>query len=147
MKPSMDNDLIKEYGTFWARNHENMEAYTSRLRKKHAGGIYVLYNGSAPVYIGKGHIRSRVTKRHRSGSKSAYWDHFSWFVVNDENIEHELEALLLKTLPFYLRCLNLQEARFDHDKRKKCRERKAETSLKRPKSVAAFCRSRMKKAR
>ena len=144
MAKKMAKDLIQEYGTLWARNPENMRRYTSLLEKKHAGGIYVLYNGSTPVYVGKGHIRRRVTKRDHGGSKSKYWDHFSWFVVNDKSFEHELEALLLKVLPFYLRCLNLQAAKFLRDSHKKHREKKgnSKVALARPKSLAAFYRTR-----
>jgi len=98
--------LIEQYGTFWERNSKNMTKYGELVRSK-AGGIYVLYSGSAPVYVGTGRIKSRVSRRTRKGSsKSRYWDHFSWFLINDLKIEREMEAFLLKVLPFYLRCLN-----------------------------------------
>jgi len=104
--------LIEEYGTFWTKNPQNMKKYRTLVRSKNSG-VYVLYNGSAPVYVGRGQIKRRVSKRNREGSsKSRYWDHFSWFLVDNEDIERELEALLLKILPFYLRCLNRQKAQF-----------------------------------
>lgn len=129
--------LIKEYGTFWARNPENIREYKSLVRGR-ASGVYVLYSSSAPVYVGKGRIKSRVTKRDRGGSKSPYWDHFSWFLVDNSNIEHELEALLLKALPFYLRGLNKQTAHFlDATKRK---DHHPHACLKLPKSLSALNR-------
>jgi hypothetical protein len=127
--------LVRKYGTFWARNKDNMKEYRSFVRSKESG-IYILYSGSAPVYIGKGHIKSRVTKRDRGGSKSPYWDHFSWFVVDSKEVEHELEALLLKALPFYLRSLNRQTAHFiKHGT--KAKERNPQTHLELPKSLRA----------
>jgi len=130
-------DLIKEYGSFWARNPENIREYRELVRSK-ASGVYVLYSGSAPVYVGKGHVKTRVTKRDRGGSKSPYWDHFSWFLVDNSNIEHELEALLLKVLPFYLRSLNKQTAHFRGAKKRE--DHHPQTCLKLPKSLSALNR-------
>lgn len=129
--------LIKEYGTFWARNRENIAKYRSCVRSK-ASGIYVLYSGSAPVYVGKGHIKGRVTKRNRGGAKSRYWDHFSWFLVDNSDVEHDLEALLLNVLPFYLRSLNKQTAKFRDDRKRKGLNNEAELRL--PKSLSAVFR-------
>jgi hypothetical protein len=127
--------LIKEYGTFWARNKENLAEYKSLVRSR-GSGIYVLYSGSAPVYVGKGRIKSRVAKRDRGGSKSPYWDHFSWFLVDNSDVEHELEALLLKALPFYLRSLNKQTAHFLGAAKRK--DHHPLTCLRLPKSLAAL---------
>jgi hypothetical protein len=48
----------------------------------------------------------------KSKSKHEFWDHFSWFEILDENMQREIEALLLASLPFYLRVLNKQSAKF-----------------------------------
>ena len=47
--------IVRQYGTMWARNKENI-ASIPRGRK----GVYVLFDGSMPMYAGKGNIRSRI---------------------------------------------------------------------------------------
>jgi len=129
---------IKKCGTLWARNKNNLEHLLKTVRSG-STGVYVLFNGSAPVYVGKGHIRSRITSHARS-TKRAFWDHFSWFVVNNKKREHDLEALLIVTLPFYLRIFTRQDAKFLGCKRLK--EADPTASLRMPKSIARFHRPR-----
>jgi hypothetical protein len=100
--------LVRRYGTRWARNADNL----ARLRQEpHLSGVYVLYDGSTPVYIGRGRIASRIRQAHRSTRRGQSWDHFSWYGLT-KGFEAEVEALLLTMLPFYLRSLNQQRARF-----------------------------------
>ena len=100
--------LVSRYGTRWARNKENL----ARLRQeRNLSGVYVLYEGSTPVYIGRGKIASRIKQALRSKRRGQSWDHFSWYGVA-KGLEAEVEALLLTMLPYYLRSLNQQRARF-----------------------------------
>src|SRR5208282_6761588 len=110
--------IIVRYGTRWARNPKNIAA----LKVSDAGdprGVYVLSDGSMPVYVGRGRIWKRV-RRHTRGRKGRYWDHFSWFAVKGKSQAAEIEALLLRMLPFFLRSLNRQRTNFM--KAKKCKE-------------------------
>ena len=100
--------LVRKYGTRWARNKKNL----ARLRQERdLSGVYVLYDGSTPVYIGRGKIASRIRQAQRSKRRGQFWDHFSWYSIA-KRLEAEVEALLLTMLPFYLRSLNKQRARF-----------------------------------
>src|ERR1700679_3605219 len=117
--------LVKEYGSLWARNKENIRFFKEHLPSG-STGVYVLFNGSTPVYVGKGHIRGRITS-HNKSAKREFWDHFSWFLIKKSDTEHELEALLITTLPFYLRIFTRQDARFLAHKR--CKEKNSYTQL------------------
>jgi hypothetical protein len=107
--------LIRKFGEMWARNPENLVD----LKKFHDDphGVYVLYYGSMPVYVGRGCIRRRVRRHGQSASKRGYWDHFSWYEVNSAAKQKEIETLLLRMLPFYLRSLTKQEGRFERKNR------------------------------
>jgi hypothetical protein len=99
-------NLVSKYGPFWARNNKNL----GRLRKEAAdsSGVYLLYLGWFPVYIGSGKLYPRIEKHQRSHSKT--WDRFTWFALVDPRRSGELEAILLRSLPFYLRLNNKQGA-------------------------------------
>src|SRR5207247_8158385 len=101
--------LVGSYGSLWARNKENIR----RLREiGKLYGVYVLCDGSMPVYIGRGKISSRVRRHQRSKSRGQFWDHFSWYAIPNRRFEADVEALLLRMLPFFLRSLNKQRTRF-----------------------------------
>jgi len=102
--------LIKQYGLHWPRNQENLEEIEDLAG--HRSGIYVLYHGAMPVYIGRGAISARLLSHAKEGSKKEqFWDRFSWFVIGNAKRERELESLLLEALPFYVRSLNKQTAK------------------------------------
>ena len=99
--------LIKQFGLHWPRNPENLEEIEDLAG--HKSGIYVLYHGAMPVYIGRGALRARLLSHAKEGSKKEqFWDRFSWFVIGSAKRERELESLLLEALPFYVRSLNKQ---------------------------------------
>lgn len=101
--------LVYRFGEMWARNAENIE----RIPPKQDGkGLYILYDGSMPVYVGKGNIKSRIIKAVRSRSRGQSWDHFSWYVLNEPKMIHDTEALILRMLPPYLRSLTRQKGKF-----------------------------------
>jgi hypothetical protein len=88
----------------WARNPENINA----VKGCRDGGIglYILYNGSTPVYVGKGNIQIRLKKAQRSKRRGKSWDHFSWYLIEDKGLTHDVEILLIRTLKPFLRLLN-----------------------------------------
>jgi len=99
--------LVSEYGLAWPRNRGNLNRIKEVIGKK--TGVYVLTHGAMLMYIGKGQIARRVNGHARPGaSKSKYWDYFSWFVLGNSRFESELEVVLLRSLPFYVRSLNRQ---------------------------------------
>ena len=116
--------LISKFGEMWARNTDNIEAIPGS--KEGGQGVYVLYDGSMPVYVGKGNIRQRVRRARQSERRGQLWDHFSWYVLHDPALMDELEALLLRMLPFQLRVLNRQLAKFPDAEKLKEQENQAE---------------------
>lgn len=104
--------LVKKYGLLWARNKQNFRM----LRKEKLSGIYVLCDGSMPVYIGRGRFYKRMARHIRSEKRAQFWDHFSWFAMAHPKFEADIEALLLMMLPFYLRSLNRLRNNFSNAK-------------------------------
>src|SRR5579864_9366505 len=102
--------LISIRGEFWSRNKENFLGIKRDYQNPY--GIYALYNGLMPVYFGHGRIASRLRMHDKSGSRSGYWDHFSWYKVERKGILRDLEILLLRMLPVYLHMLNRQRGSF-----------------------------------
>lgn len=101
--------LILHRGEMWPRYIANIDAV---LGSKEGGqGIYILFDGSTPVYVGRGNIRRRIRQASKSKRRGQCWDHFSWYVVPDKHHEQELEALVLRMLPPHLRMLNRQRGK------------------------------------
>lgn len=113
--------LIKTYGKLWARNLRNIEAIPNEPK-----GVYVLYDGTMPMYVGKGDIRTRIKSHEKSRRLSQMWDHFSWYIPYDHRDLHDIEALLLRTLPFYLRVLTRESAKFQNAQKVQQIERQAD---------------------
>jgi hypothetical protein len=102
--------LVRKFGEMWARNLENINRIPGT--KQGGKGVYILYDGSMPVYVGKGNIRSRVRGARRSKIRGQFWDHFSWYVLDDLKLIHDTEVLFLRMLPSYLRSLTKQKGKF-----------------------------------
>jgi hypothetical protein len=122
-------ELIKQFGELWARNTENIEDVPGSS----AGGqgVYILYDGSTPVYVGKGNIRQRLRKADKSGRRGNSWNHFSWYIIKDKELIHDTEVLLIRILPLYLRYLTRQRGHF-----KGVKSTDQKTSNKIPKYIA-----------
>jgi len=107
--------VVTQYGTMWARNKENI----NRIPKSGQGGrgVYILFDGSMPVYVGKGDIRQRIIEAKRSKRRGQLWDRFSWYVLSDPKMMHDIEVLILRMFPRYLRALTRQEGNFEDAKR------------------------------
>jgi hypothetical protein len=102
------SEIVTRYGTMWARNVENIR----RVRKLHANGVYILFDGSMPMYVGKGRIGSRVKSAAKSDRRGQMWDHFSWYEIRKPELVHDIEVLMLRMLPPNLRPLTRQEGHF-----------------------------------
>ena len=104
--------IVRQYGTMWARNKENIESIP-RGKK----GVYILFDGSMPMYPGKGNIRSRIKGSCRHRRRKHLWDHFSWYTIKNPAMMHDIEALMLRILPPNLRSLTRQSGNFKNAKR------------------------------
>lgn len=102
--------LVSSYGEMWARNAGNIKRLPEIKRR--VRGVYVLYDGSMPVYVGKGDIKRRIRKHRDSKTKGQFWDHFSWYVLSDPTMMHDIEVLILRMLPPYLRSQTKQKGKF-----------------------------------
>jgi hypothetical protein len=102
--------VVRQYGTMWARNAENIDNLPSG--KKGGQGVYVLFDGSMPMYVGKGYIKGRIKKADMSARRKNLWDHFSWYTIKNPQMMHDIEALMLRILPPNLRFLTRQGGNF-----------------------------------
>jgi hypothetical protein len=108
--------LLERFGEMWARNAENIRNVPANSRG--GQGVYILYDGSTPVYVGKGNIQARLRKANdKSKRRGNSWDHFSWFIIKDQDeaVIHDVEVLLLRILPPYLRYMTRQGGYFRGD--------------------------------
>jgi hypothetical protein len=102
--------LVARFGTMWARNPENIREIP---RSGDGGyGVYILFYGSMPMYVGKGNIRKRILRAAASLTRGHGWDRFSWFALKDRRHMHEVEALVLQIFPPNLRSLTRQSGKF-----------------------------------
>ena len=109
--------IVSVRGKMWARNPENIAGIPSA--KEPGGiGVYILFDGSMPVYVGKGKIRERV-QVHEKKKWGQLWDRFSWFGLHNPAMMHDVEALMLKMLPPLLRSRNKQGGDFVESKAKR----------------------------
>jgi hypothetical protein len=102
--------IVKRYGTMWARNATNI----AKIPKSSKGGfgVYILLDGSMPMYVGKGNISSRIKDACKSKRRRHLWDHFSWYAMRNPRLMHDVEALMLRILPPNLRSLTRQSGNF-----------------------------------
>ncbi len=103
-------NLVSKHGEYWYRDPQNFKVLKTKY--ENPNGVYALFNGQMPVYFGKGNICSRMRRHHRSGSKGGYWDHFSWYEIENDGNLRDIETLLLRMLPVYLHILNRQRGHF-----------------------------------
>jgi hypothetical protein len=101
--------LVSSYGRMWARNSKN---FTKLGKQGDLRGVYVLYDGSMPVYVGRGIILTQLRGHRASKRRRRFWDYFSWYEIPDEVLRKDTEALLIKMLPYYLRLLNKKNEGF-----------------------------------
>jgi hypothetical protein len=105
------NGIVGRFGKWWTRASENISRLKNQDLKK-ATGIYVLYNGTMPVYIGKGNFSQNISRHNRSSKRSPFWEHFSWYEIKGKGLDKEVESLFLRILPFYAHSLNRMRGGF-----------------------------------
>jgi hypothetical protein len=137
--------LVRKYGKLWPRNDYSLEALAKQGKGEKLQGVYVLYDGSMPVYVGKGILLNRLMGHRKSKTRQNFWDYFSWFEIRNSDLRHDVEALLLKTLPYYLRLLNKQQANFQHVRRTKLSENRPPDVVLKPNFVKIAKRSKKKR--
>ncbi len=103
-------ELLERFGEMWARNDKNIKSMPGS--SEGGLGVYILCDGSTPVYIGKGKVRQRLRKADGSKRRGNSWDHFSWYVIKEKSLIHDVEVLLIRILPPYLRHLSRQTGHF-----------------------------------
>lgn len=105
-----DTQIVTMYGTMWARNAENIANIPSS--RKGGSGVYILFDGSMPMYVGKGNIKRRILGASKSKRRGQLWDHFSWYAIKQPKMIHDIEVLMLRILPPNLRVLTRQGGNF-----------------------------------
>jgi hypothetical protein len=115
---------VTMHGEMWARTLANINQVPG-TKQQGGQGVYVLYDGSMPVYVGKGNMRSRIRKARLSKTRGQLWDHFSWYSL-DPRVIHDVEALILRMLPPYLRSLTKQKGKFLGSKKQEAKNEIAE---------------------
>ena len=98
--------LINAFGMFWDRNRVQWKSSMPRLlgvqqsgsepvNFTEQAGVYVLYDGSRPIYVGKA-IERRMGLRlfdHTRDRLTGRWDRFSWFGVRGVRDDGNLTPL------------------------------------------------------
>jgi hypothetical protein len=97
--------IVGKYGKLWTRRPGNLKKLASE-ELRDITGVYALYNGTMPVYIGRGKISQQIHRHDVNRKKNQFWEHFSWYEIKPKGLDKEVESLLLRLLPFYVRSLN-----------------------------------------
>jgi len=106
-----ENGIVGRYGKLWTRVPANVKKLATKDLKE-ATGVYALYNGTMPVYIGHGRIFARIRGHNRNRKKAPFWEHFSWYEIKGKGLSRDIESLFLSVLPFYARSLNKMGGKF-----------------------------------
>jgi hypothetical protein len=138
-----ENGIVARYGKLWTRVPANVKRLATEDLKK-ATGVYALYNGSMPVYIGYGKIFARIRGHNRNRKKFPFWEHFSWYEIKGKELSKEIESLFLNILPLYVRSLNRMGGKFASG-RKIRPVSETPVEIRWPKGGAAKKRHRMKR--
>lgn len=98
--------VVRRYARMWPREIFDLfarEAYKGQgLELLEEPGVYVLYRGDVPYYVGRANKLHDRLWHHADGCGSRYynfWDFFSAFVVKDKKQRIALEAILISAMP------------------------------------------------
>lgn len=105
------NGIVGQYGKLWTRVPDNLDRLAEE-DLKNVTGVYALYNGTMPVHIGRGNFSKQIRRHNRNRKKTPFWEHFSWYEIKVKGLDKEIESLLLRLLPFYVRSLNRMGGNF-----------------------------------
>ena len=106
--------IIERYGECWERakmfdvSEDGTVEWTDAAwpdkgaALKSARGVYVLYRGLTPIYVGRGLIASRIAE-HAKDELAPWWDNVCWYHIDAELMDDEavkaIEALLIAHIP------------------------------------------------
>jgi hypothetical protein len=88
-KRTKSQSIVDNFGLMWARNPKSLAALPER--KAGGEGVYMLYDGSMPVYAGTGGFRRRIGYAEKTHKRAQAWTHFSWFAIKDRTKHYDLE--------------------------------------------------------
>lgn len=107
--------LIRAFGMFWHRNRISFEPKGGMWGEQGRGGnvqpvdfseqygVYILYDGHRPVYVGKSErgdgIYARLRSHTKDPRKAGRWDRFSWFGIRGVTDRGELEEMNTEISP------------------------------------------------
>ena len=94
--------LVKGYARMWPREiFDNKATVANSIEFLDNPGVYVLYNGDRPHYIGQTDSLFRRLREHANPRARFYhfWNLFSAFAVDDGKVRDELEAILIAAMP------------------------------------------------
>jgi len=106
--------MIKKYGKYWERSKmfsvdNGRVCWTEDAWPEDgadidgAKGVYILYRGERPVYVGlgikgKSNIAARL-QEHTRDWLAPWWDSVCWYEFKDETAARMAESLLISHLP------------------------------------------------
>ena len=114
----MKKQLVKDFGEFWQRSEMFEVSESGRVQWTDRGwhgknpplsgarGIYILYRGTKPIYVGKAidgeHPLASRIRKHALDWYSHAWDNVSWFRFDESVPKHfieAVEAILIANIP------------------------------------------------
>jgi hypothetical protein len=102
------NALVSKYLRMWPREIFDRADVIGKGKKKllddelKQPGVYVLYRGDEPYYVGKAkNMRARIRTHATSPMSHLYhfWNFFSAFVIKNERLMSQLEGVLIAAMP------------------------------------------------
>src|SRR5260370_25974346 len=118
------NSIKEQFFRMWPRAVFHMQE-GKRFIETHLStpGVYVLYRNDEQYYIGKDRMLFKRLKTHAIKPNARYynfWNYFSAFEIDDEDLRDKVEAILISAMPtannahpraFHRKKLNRDEAK------------------------------------
>jgi hypothetical protein len=94
--------IADEFLRMWPRDLFHIRGQQEALEKTLGRpGVYILYRGSTPYYVGKAvNLYSRLHDHSNIDSRYGnFWDMFSAFMVASDDARNDLEGILIAAMP------------------------------------------------
>jgi len=103
----MKSKIISGYARRWPRSvldmvREDGKPFPSVRKELSKKGVYVLYRGSVPYYIGRSEVNlyTRICDHNQpEDDYYNFWDYFSIIVVSAKELVKDVEAVLIVSMP------------------------------------------------